>query len=224
MKLWGAQRALVWEGDSYMAGFSGDKAHARVLSPEAHCYIIDRKDDSRLAFQLMPDAISESKSAQYNEIPVIGRSLPYLAYSSSTARTISLSLAFVALNREGSGGKYTTTWVKEQVRWLESKVYPEYLDGFTFPPHMLHIVIGSVIGLQAVMVSCTTTWTGPWDVTSDLARPFRAMVDCSFQEAGKNDDDMNHPHGFADALSGANQWGPVSSAESSKYVEIPLAI
>jgi hypothetical protein len=204
--------------------YSGDKDIAKVLSPEAFCYIIDRKDSSRLEFQLMPDVISESKSAQYNEIPIIGRSLPHLGYAASSSRSIALTLSFVALNSPNSGGKYTTDWVRDRVRWLESKVYPEYLDGFTFPPRMLNIGIGSVIGMQCVMTSCTTSWLGPWDVEGDLARPFRANVDCAFQEAGKNDDDMEHPHGFDHAISGRNQWVEVGGSTANMYVEIPLSI
>jgi len=208
-----------------MAGYGGNKANARVLSPEAYCYIIDRKDESRLSFQLMPDSITENKSALYNEIPIIGRSLPYLGYSSSSSRAISLSLQFVALNSMGSGGKYTVGWVQEQVRWLESKVYPEYLDKFTFPPRMLNLVVGSVIGLQCVMTNCTTSWLGPWDANEVMASPFRAVVDCSFQEAGMNDDDMQHPHGHEDAIKGRNQW-TIGSPDtgSGGYINIPLAL
>lgn len=204
--------------------YEGDKSHARVLSPEAFCFIIDMATDDRLEFQLMPDAISETKTAIYNEVPILGRSLPLLGYSSSTSRQMGLALNFVALNSLKSGGKYTVAWVKDQVRWLESKVYPEYVDGFVFPPPLLLLVIGGVIGTTVVMNSCTTTWMGPWDVSTGAAMPFRASVEVQFQEWGLNDGPTNHPHDHTDAKESKNQWGPQDKTSAPIFIDIPLGI
>ena len=35
--------------------------------------------------------------------------------------------------------------MKTKVRWLESKVYPEYANGYTYPPHRLTLIIGDAL-------------------------------------------------------------------------------
>ncbi|RLC67141.1 MAG: hypothetical protein DRH97_05310 [Chloroflexi bacterium] len=197
--------------------FTGAKAHASVLTPESYCFILDLDNQETLSFQLMPEVVSESKSAQYNEIPIIGRSLPHLGYSSSSSRVMGLSLNFVATHGEG---KYSPKWVKEQVRWLEAKVYPDYEDGFSYPPHRLLVVVGEAIGLQCVMTSCSTTWMGPWAFDDTTAKPFRAQMDCQFQEFGMNDGESQHPHDHDEAQAGTNQM--TYRAEGQQYVDIPL--
>jgi len=208
--------------------YTGEESIARVLSPEAYCFILDIDESTvnKLEFQLMPDNLSESKAAIYNEIPIIGRSLPFLGYSGSTSRQIALSISFAALNDYG-GGKHTVAWVQKQVRWLESKVYPVYRGNFTFPPHRLLVILGQAIRLQAVMVACNTTWLGPWDVNgasdddAGKAYPFRATVDCQFQEYGMNLSASGHPHDHYDAIEGRNQAD--AETDGVQYTVIPTA-
>jgi hypothetical protein len=208
--------------------YTGRESIAKFLSPEAYCFLLDVDEgtNNRLEFQLMPENISESKAAIYNEIPIIGRSLPLLGYAGSTSRQVSLSINFAAINKPGSG-KYDVFWVQNRVRWLESKVYPVYRGGFTFPPHRLLLILGQAIRMQAVMVSCTTSWLGPWDAmienenNAGQVYPFRASIDCQFQEYGLNNGASGHPHGHYDAISGRNQADADSGAES--YIDIPIA-
>jgi len=203
-----------------MAEFKGDIAHAQVVSPEAYCFLMDLATGSILRFQLMPSSIAESKSASYTEIPVVGRSLPLLGYAYSSSRQMGLSLDFVALSKDGL---YTTDWVRNQVRWLEAKVYPRYLDGFTFPPPGLRLVIGNVIGMQCVMVSCSTSWNAPWAFEGRSAQPFRATVDIQLQEYGQNGQ-RGYPFGHDEALSGANQnLGAGVQYGAGGDVSIPIA-
>jgi hypothetical protein len=205
----------------------------RVLSPEGFCFIvdIDAGNLDYIEFQLMPDTISESKGAQYDRVGIIGRSLPILGYANSSSRTMNLSLEFAALNRNG---QYSPSWIVEKVRWLESKVYPEYIEGWVYPPHKVLIMIGSVIGMTAVMTNCTTTWSKPWSQMSISGTslnqslelgilPFKAQVDCSFEECGKNNDTYGHPHGYAEAILGKNQ--AFQDIPSRKlYYEIPTVV
>lgn len=192
-----------------------------VLSPEAFCFLLNLNGGStdRLEFQLMPDTITESKQANYDTIPIIGRSLPYLGYSHSSSRQISLGLQFVALEREG---KYTPEWVKDRVRWLESKVYPRYDGNWVYPPSRLLLVIGKAIGMTVVMSSCSTTWMKPWYQTDNSVLAMRAQVDCAFMEWGYNDDKWGHPFGAEEALAGRNQ--PYEEGSGAVSFEIPLSV
>lgn len=213
-----------------MPGYGGNEKFAKVLSSEAHCFLIDIRNKDRLGFQLMPENISESKAAIYNEIPIVGRSLPLLGYAGSTSRSIALGLSFVALNRPGAG-PYDTAFVRKQVRWLEAKVYPIYNGGFTFPPPLLWLEIGQALAMQCVMTAVTTSWFGPWDHVNEGAEgaakgasSFRATVDCQFQEYGINDGDSKHPHGHEEAKTGANQQlGREAYPGGAQYIEIPLS-
>lgn len=199
-----------------------DTSGSTVLSPEAFCFIVDldnRQSPERLHFQLMPDTITESKSANYEEIPIIGRSLPLLGYTNSTARQVSLSLSFAALKRDG---EYSPEGILKKVRWLESKVYPHYDGIWVLPPHRLLLVIGKALAMTCVMSSCTTTHMKPWNVAGVDARPFRVQVDCSFIEWGENDDQYGHPHGHDQAISGENQ--PFQSGEGDVFYDIPFTL
>jgi hypothetical protein len=200
--------------------YTGYEEIAKVLSPEAYCFILN-KDTSvadRLEFQLMPDSISENKAAMYNEVPIIGRSLPLIGYANSTSRMINITLRFAALNKEGT---YSPKWIEKQVRWLESKVYPRYEDSLTYPPPRLLLVIGKALSMQCVMTSYNTTWMGPWTVEGGEARSYQAMVDVAFQEYGQNLD-IGHPFGHDEALSGENQGS--ATFTDDPFIQIPANI
>jgi len=188
-----------------------------VLTPEAFCFILDRDNDTRLEFQLMPLNISESKGAVYNEIPILGRSLPLLGYAYSTSRTVGLSLQFAVLQQYG---KYSAEWVIAQARWLESKVYPEYTSGLTYPPPRLALFAGQALSMDCVMTSVNTVWEGPWEIQGPKASAFRVQVDCTFQEYGMNND-RGHPFSHSQAVQGKNQL-PGGGSGGSSYIEIPL--
>jgi len=166
-----------------------------VMSPEPYCYIIDLETGDKCEFQLMPDVFGESKSANWDQIPIIGRSLPYLGYAHSGPRTASFTLLFHAI-----GGKWTPVWVMEHVRFLKSLVYPDYQNGFTFPPHRAMLIVGEAIGMVCVAANVTTNWMGPWTFSdSGEAYPFRAEVTIDLIEWGANGDEFGHPHGVFDA-------------------------
>lgn len=200
--------------------YTGSSGAARVLSPEAFCFVLDTDSGERVEFQLMPESISESKSAMYNEIPIIGRSLPLLGYAHSSSRTMGLGLTFAALYGEG---RYSPKWIEEQVRWLESKVYPDYEDGFVFPPPRLLVAVGKALSMQCVMVSVNTTWLGPWSADDQDAYAFRAQVDMQLQEYGMNEDAAGHPHGAKEAKEGKNQ-SSYDRGGGTRYVDIPFGV
>ena len=173
-----------------------------TLSPHDFCYIVDMDvrgagQRDRLEFQLMPENIGESKSANYDQIPIIGRSLPFLGYAHSGSRTCSLQISFHALG----GDVYTPVWVLSQVRFLEALAYPDYITGITYPPHRVMLVLGEAIGMVCVATNVSTNWVGPWAISEDnAAYAHHADVSVDFIEWGENEDVYGHPHGWADAV------------------------
>lgn len=201
-----------------------DRIAAKVLSPEGFCFILNLDptgENDRLEFQLMPDTVTEGKTANYDTIPIMGRSLPYLGYSHSSSRQINLSLEFTALVSEAEA-KHSVDWVQQQVRWLEAKVYPKYESNWVYPPPRLLVVVGEALGMTAVMTSCNTTWLKPWHRRGNIVLPMRAQVDCSFEEWGSNEDEYGHPFSVQEAEVGANQ--PYREGSGSAYFEIPLGV
>ena len=173
---------------------------ATVLSSEAFCYLIDLETSDRVSFQLMPESFGESKSANYDQIPILGRSLPYLGYANSSSRATSLTMQFHAL-----GDPYTPQWVVQQVRFLESLVYPDYEGGFAYPPHRVMLVMGEAMGMVCVATNVTTGWLGhPWKVSGTEAYPFGVDVTIDLLEWGMNEDEYGHPHDVDQARAGTS--------------------
>lgn len=131
-----------------------------------NAYILDLKGGggySYLPFQFMPADIRDSKTAVYQDYPIIGRSIPLKAYSYSQARTISLTLQFFTMPIEKLPypDPYTIkTWIDK----LRSYTYPDYTNGID-PPHTVMLRIGFSIAMQAVITSYNRTpsigWFGP---------------------------------------------------------------
>jgi len=70
-----------------------------------------------IELKALPD-ISDSKSASYNDEPIIGRATPIKTYSHSDNRVISMTLHFFIVKEEDIQGNLET------LRLLESIVYP----------------------------------------------------------------------------------------------------
>lgn len=112
----------------------------------------------RIIFQYMPEAFTESKSVNYQDVDIIGRSEPVLGYRSSGARIFNIVLTLVA-------GE-TPDVVFDVIRplWLvRSWAYPNYTD--TKVPNIparLVFVVGSWLIQQVVLLRYDITYKAPW--------------------------------------------------------------
>jgi hypothetical protein len=110
----------------------------------------------RIMFTYTFDAFDESKTASYNEVPIIGRSEPIFGYSHSNARTFNIPLTFVA----------TDNPFEEIIKpiWLiRSWVYPEYgtLDIPNVPPRVL-LVMGNWLSQRCIATRVDIRYEKPW--------------------------------------------------------------
>lgn len=95
--------------------------------------LIDTVTRERLEFQVNPDQITDSKSAQYATASVPGRNYPVYHWVSGEARKIELKLVFHS--RE----------VKNRVAWLQSLIAPTYQDQtLVEAPHLVLLIVGAL--------------------------------------------------------------------------------
>jgi hypothetical protein len=123
----------------------------------------------RIDFRYTFDSFDDTKSANYGEINVIGRSEPILGYSGSGPRIFNIPLIFAHAGATGAGGlginPYQTHW-EEVIRpvWLvRSWLYPDYSNPMrpNVPPILL-LVMGSWLSQRCVARSASVRYHGPW--------------------------------------------------------------
>lgn len=138
--------------------------------------IINRRDPSDFIYiHYIPPQFNETVSAQYNEQnDIIGRSAPYIYYSSTDARTLQIELHFFAIEDAEEE-------VKKRIDWLKSFCYPDYSSAVMKPPKMLKLILGkNFINWIGVIQECSPQYQAPYDIKTGL--PMYATVDFNFKE------------------------------------------
>lgn len=100
-----------------------------------------------ITFKILPE-ISDSKSAQYQDEPVIGRSFPVKTYSHSENRVISTKLHFVVLTHEDAYRNML------HLRAIQSASYPREGDRDRpyLPPPICQIKVGRLLAADFLCV------------------------------------------------------------------------
>lgn len=127
---------------------------------EKSCILIDVETQDSIEFQMMPDGISDAKSANYNHIEIVGRSHPVLGYSSSGPRTISFTLIF--FGNPSLEDTTTVAKVSKNLKFLLSLVYPDYSSGVK-PPHRCVLRLGNQVNMICVVSDVNINYRHLWD-------------------------------------------------------------
>lgn len=106
-----------------------------------------------IPFPVMPDGISESISANFTQQDIIGASRPRIVYSSTGAKTLSLSLKNLTEDyiMEGFAN------LLQYVRALQALAYPEYSSAIVKSPD-LTLFLGEDRTMSCVCTSVSVTW------------------------------------------------------------------
>lgn len=144
------------------------------LNPLKDC-LISIPGAGEIQLNNLPD-ISESKSAEYNDEPVMGRSTPMKTYSHSGNRSINMTLHFYVVSKEDAANNLA------DLRKLESLVYPRTgKSGMPFqPPPVCSIKCGKLLGDEPLCVVLRNySVKFPTDVAWDTETytPFKFDVD-----------------------------------------------
>ena len=138
-------------------------------------------NESRTYRYFDDETISDEVQSNWDEVAIIGRSAPIISYSSTGARSVSLTLHFFAetdVHRE----------VANEIAWLQALKFPTYAGAMMYSPHMIRLIVGSFLVMDGVIESCTPSWKSPY--TND-GYPMVAECSLSIKEVASTPPDYN---------------------------------
>ena len=125
----------------------------KVLDRQFPCYILNLVSGEVIHFHMIPDDVSDSMSANYDQQTIRGRSLPIKSYNDSGPRSISFTATLHSSYNQDNSITFT-------VNKLRALVYPDYEGKRIYPPLCL-IRIGDLI-VKSVVTSVNVTWKKPY--------------------------------------------------------------
>ena len=133
------------------------------------------KDNFIIPFQTMPEKITDSKNANYDDTFFIAGSSPLKTYQNSTARTIAFTLEFFDVI-EVQNSIFSATdgkTLKNLVDNARSLLYPNYKTAQIKPPTKCLVRLGGQAAMIGVCKSVNILYDGvkPWALHSDQGTP-----------------------------------------------------
>lgn len=127
-------------------------------------YIYNVLTDLKIYFPVMPKSISESVSANFTQQDIVGASRPRIVYTSTSAKTMSLSLQNLTEDYVANG----FSDLLQYIRALQALAYPMYsASGIVSSPD-LRLVLGDRT-MSCVCTSVNVSW-------GELTRENRIMT------------------------------------------------
>lgn len=123
-----------------------------VLSDKYSAWIKNNLTGTTIPFISMPKQISESLQATFAQQSIVGASVPRIVYSSTGAKTISLSLQNVS--EDYLPANFSN--LLQYVRAFQALVYPTYNGNLVNSPN-LTLVLGDR-SMSCVCTSVNVTW------------------------------------------------------------------
>lgn len=163
-------------------------------SGNKECSIIDLKYGGEMKFNL-PESTSESLPVSWDtSANVRGRSVPPVGYTSTGPRSLSLEIVLVA----GAGYYVSKTknpvdMMYEDIRFLQSLVYPDYSTAILQTPPLVLLSLGSALKLRGVVNSLNITYEGTKDSSN---RYMKAIISLSVSQVS------DEPPGLLDMRAG----------------------
>lgn len=164
-----------------------------------NAFILDIEGGGKYTFQFLPESITDSKSSNWNEYVILGRSSPLRGYSYGPSRTVGFTVVmFADPTMDGPG--LSPGEIKQKTDWLLSLPYPDYNGGIK-PPHRCFINIGSNIQMTGVCLSASAEYKRgkPWELGPGLTHGVE--VSLQFAEC------VDIPLGVAERRGGASGSG-----------------
>lgn len=133
-------------------------------------FLLDLTTGDRINFKYMPTMFTESKAANYQNTPILGRSEPILGYAGSGPRIFNFPLTFAATNNP-------KTDVVDPIRQIRSWVYPDYAQGDTpkVPPTLV-LQVGAWLSSRCVCTRVDVRYHGPWGKAPTSSQEFPVIT------------------------------------------------
>lgn len=141
-------------------------------------FLVDKANGERLEFQYIEGAkIVDEIVPGFFDQKVIGSTHPRIGWGAGGGRNWTLKLKFYA-----EDSTLGATWVRDQCRWLQARLLPEYgpTQLLKTPPHLCIFSWGDLFDAQVVVRKATPTY-GPLYTIGELL-PVMAEVDIRLDE------------------------------------------
>lgn len=137
-----------------------------------------------IPFQFMPQLITDSKTANFNDVMIVARSSPIKNYSGSGSRIIQFALEFFAQPEQGLESIASTFLIKTRIDACRALTYPDYSGFVMKPPPRCIIRIGNQVAMLGVCRNVSVSYSGdsPWDL-APISLAHHATVSLTFEEA-----------------------------------------
>jgi len=136
------------------------------------------------------ETVNDSVNAEYSEVPIRGRSQPFVHYASTGTNKISFSGMLVAGIDGLLGLLYTTTKLNDDQNLLKSWLYPAYEGSTVTPPPLLQLNMGNAYqGVKGIIRSLEFTQERPWSIEH---LPYIVRVSIDFEILYSFPVDRNH--------------------------------
>lgn len=156
------------ERGSLSTYFSNTKQYSSY-GDKFNCYLTIKNSEKVVAVMglpVYPQEFSENNNGQFQSTSILGRSVDYQTYNSSS-RTVSVSLTLheeLCHDRLSTLKSQTDTsydYIHLLVSTIESACYPGYdSNGFVSPPSVI-LQIGDHFRIEGIMTSVSTSWKAP---------------------------------------------------------------
>lgn len=150
----------------------------RITKDYIPCYITNTLTGGTIEFDVEPEEITDTTTANFDPQEIRGRSSPFQGYNSSGPRTVSFELVLHQdLCKDG---------LLNTINHLKSLAYPGY-GGVLSPPSCI-VRLGKMVHMKATVSDVGVTWQKPYRDQLYLV----ATVSLSFTEV------VNTPHSASD--------------------------
>lgn len=160
--------------------------------------IVDLKNGGSIQFHI-PDDISDSNPVSWEDVAILGRSVPVKGYENSGPRTIGFELELFAGVEVSSSSTDPVAKLQNDVAFIQSLTYPDYSTSLVLPPATTLLSLGNILKLKCVVVTADITWKKPY--TQD-GKPMRATISMSLQAVSDIPPDYRAVRGRTDAAIG----------------------
>lgn len=141
------------------------------------------RDIDRVNFMYTMEEFGPSgEEANWEEVPIIGRSEPFQNYANTSARSWSLTFEFYAqgVNPNTNLTQAIEDEVLKPVHFLESLKFPiRKGNGMVADPATCFLIIGNLVRERVICISAEPKYMEPFEPVTFL--PMRAQVDCEFK-------------------------------------------
>lgn len=156
-------------------------------------YLVDLTNGGEFRF-IVPE-YDESVKANWENTTIMGRSAEIVSYSSTSSRSLSISLELIAGAGLYVGNGDRVDAMHKDIAFVKSLEYPDYSKAIAFPPPVVYLYLNEKTQLKGVVSSVDVKYKKPYDSRN---RPMFADLSFTVTQVSEN------PPDYRDIRTGAD--------------------